>query len=296
LPLVECIVGPQSQQLEICQLIEVLAWSITEYKHSLELPTSHILEIMTELAAVVLVNPEFECLRFRFFSKLLALPRNFEACHWSVIQARQYFDLAWPQTFSLWHRIPSEPDNDPERLLAILHVLVVIKDCDIEDIAVLCNEIARRTPFFTHITQLLPETLAREGRLSGWDAVHSTRLIIRLEALLKRLADDWPVLLRVGNLIGNVISYSIQDTAITGLMNQIHQREVGHLRRWPVRPDNVLGDYLSIINEVKYWVAQRIPLPDDANRNQNRISQTTDSERYHLRLPVTKFLHDPTPL
>jgi hypothetical protein len=245
---------------------------------------------MTQLTAIVLVNSEFECHRFRFFSKVLALPRNFEACHWSIVQARQYFELAWPKTFSLWHRIPSEPDNDPERLLTILHALVIVKDCDIEDIAVLCQDIAYHTPFFTHMTQFIPQTLARGDRLTGWDAVHSTCLIIRLESLLKRLADDWPVLLRVGNLIGNVISYSVHDTVITALMNQIHQREVGHLRRWPVPQDNVLDDYLSIIHEVKYWVAQRIPLPDDVNKIQNRISHE-DSERYHL--PLTKYLQDP---
>ena len=38
-----------------------------------------------------------------------------------------------------------------------------------------------------------------------------------------------------------------------------------------------LHDYLSLIHEVKYWVAQRIPLPDDANND----SVVPSSEQVH---------------
>jgi hypothetical protein len=250
--------GPESQQLEICQLIEILAWSITDYEHSSELPMGHILDVTAELTAAVMANPHFRCHRFRCFSKILAFPRNFEACHWSTVQARQYFDLAWPGMY----QIPSERDSGPERLLTILHLLVVIKDCDIKNIAALCNHLDRHTPFFTHMThwQLLSQTLTSRNS-SGWDVVYSTRLIIRLKSLLKRLADHSLALIQVGNLVRNVVSYNIHDSIITALM---HQQEVGSsdLSQVSLR-DIDLPDHLLLIHEVKYWVAQRIPLPDD---------------------------------
>jgi hypothetical protein len=281
--------GPESQQLETCQLIEILAWSITDYEHSSYLPTGPILDVMAELTAAVMVNPEFRCHEFRCFSKILVLPRNFEACHWSAVQARQYFDLARPWTYG----IPSERDSGPERLLTILHFMVVIKDVkddDIKNVVDLCISLDVRTSFFRHSTQLFPQTLASQNRPSGWDVVYSTRLIIRLESLLKRLEDhsQFGVLMRVGNLIMNVISYNIHDSVITALINQIHQREVDYGDPWSqVRVDNHLPDYLLLIHEVKYWVAQQIPLPDDDDNisvvssvpSANRLDESTEGAR-----------------
>jgi hypothetical protein len=183
--LTERTLGPESQQLETGQLIEILAWSITDYEHSSDLPRGHILDVIIELTAAMMVNPEFRCRKFRCFSKILTLPRNFETCHWSTVQARQYFDL----TRSGMHRNPSVQDSDSERLLTILHLMAVIKDYDIGDIAALCDHLNDYTPFFSQTTQLLPQTLARQNRPSGWNVVHSTCLIIRLESLLKRLED-----------------------------------------------------------------------------------------------------------
>jgi hypothetical protein len=272
----ERTLGPESQQLEICQLIEILAWSITDYEHSSDMPTGHILDVITELTAAVTVNPEFRCRKFRCFSKILALPRNFEACHWSPIQPRLYLNLAWPSRL-LTDRIPSERHSNPEHLLTILHLMVVIQD-NIENVVAFCHRLDDHTPFFRHMTQLFPQTLARQNRPSGWDVVYSTCLIIRLESLLKRLADHpelW-TLMAVENLIMNVTSYNIHDSVITALINQIHQREKDYRFPWS-QVYHDLPDYVLLIHEVKYWVAQQIPLPDDDD-NTSVVSSVPSGE------------------
>jgi hypothetical protein len=267
--MISYILGSQSRQLEICQLIEVLAWCITDYEYSSDLPTGHILEVIIELTAAVLVNREFKCHRFRCFYKFLALPRNFEACSWSASDATQYVTLAWGRTqYALagGRGIPIYK-SQAEDLLTILHILVMTQICDMNDVVVLLKEVDKKIRFFRG------DIIRRDPPLildvNMWDVIYSTRLIIRLELLLWRLADldvpsvvETPVLENIGKLILDIISCNIDDQVVTAVVSRMRLYDYG------LGAHNALPNYLLLIHEVKHWLAQRIPLPDDADNNQ----------------------------